>query len=83
MVTKASKRVIELRKKEAESKSETKWEVKVPCGLEEFQIVEVPADGYTFEDDGIIVFWKGDHFEDGSEVAVFNEWIYAIRKPLV
>lgn len=81
---KSNKRVIELKAKDESLSKQTKWEVMVPCGLEEFRMVEVIADEWTGEDiEGAITFWKGPNFEEAEDVAVFKEWIYAIKKPLV
>ena len=79
---KSTKRIIELREKEAAISKLPKWEVMVPCGLDEFRMVEILADGWYFHGTSgneLIVFWKGPSFDEGNEVAVFNEWIY-VRK---
>jgi hypothetical protein len=80
MAKKVIKKVIEL--KEKEPAQQTKWEVMVPCGVDECKVIEITADGWI--DDGeLTIFWKGASYEEGEEVAVFKEWIYAIKKPLV
>lgn len=81
---KATKRVIALKEKDESLANQTKWEVMflAPNISGGFETVQVVADGYSLDgDEDCIVFWKGASFDDSNEVAIFKEWIYAIKKP--
>lgn len=83
---KATKKVVDLREKEEKETKQIKWDVMIaaPSMTGVFEVCEVVADGFRIEgDEDCIVFWKGDSFDDSDEVAIFKDWIYAIKKPSI
>ncbi len=80
-MNKRTKHVIEQVAKDAENKKMVRWQVALSGASEgKTNVIEVIADGWRLDgEERYLVFFKGD-YDDSNDVAIFYDWLYAIKK---